>query len=93
MILLKNDGFLMEKVHTYDADASEKYVCPNTRLYIVLTAAEGTLRRAPRQPTARRTPTDQHTRRADHHLEGAVTFCCAFIASSSLKFRSQKNVD
>jgi hypothetical protein len=29
MILLKTDGFLMEKVHTYDADASEKYVCPN----------------------------------------------------------------
>jgi hypothetical protein len=31
MILLKNDGFLMEKVHKYDAeiaDASEKYVCP-----------------------------------------------------------------
>ena len=29
MILLKTDGFLMEKVHTYDADASEKYVFPN----------------------------------------------------------------
>ena len=31
MILLKTDGFLMEKVHTYDADASEKYVCPNLK--------------------------------------------------------------
>jgi hypothetical protein len=28
-VVAGGSGFLMEKVHTYDADASEKYVCPN----------------------------------------------------------------
>ena len=34
----------MEKVHTYDADASEKYVCPN-----IVCAGQGTPRMRDRQ--------------------------------------------
>lgn len=98
----QNDGILRvvasSKVFRHVVQAYTKPQCtPRSKMHIPgIDDLPGAALRRASPPTARDANNAQHTHPlyravSQEQSRGAVTFCCAFIASSSLKFRLTQN--